>query len=121
MNKNVKQRWLAALRSGEYKQTTGCLRRDEADEIHAAPKGYCCLGVLCDIVDPKGWDYDSEGRRAHRCMRGAPSVSVLHKAAVAPDDGRQDTLIAMNDGAGAYVMDGPQSFDVIANWIEENL
>jgi len=40
MNPRIKQRWLDALRSGEYKQTTGNLR-----DIN----GFCCLGVLCDL------------------------------------------------------------------------
>lgn len=45
MNKKVKALWLKALRSGKYKQTTGCLRdKNENGEI-----GYCCLGVLTDI------------------------------------------------------------------------
>jgi len=40
MNPRIKQIWLDALRSGEYKQTTGNLR-----DIN----GFCCLGVLCDL------------------------------------------------------------------------
>lgn len=40
MNPKVKAKWLAALRSGEYKQTRDVLRDDD---------GFCCLGVLCDL------------------------------------------------------------------------
>jgi len=40
VNKKVKTKWLKALRSGEYKQTTSALRDD---------RGYCCMGVLCDV------------------------------------------------------------------------
>jgi len=40
VNKEIKARWVAALRSGVYAQTTGALHNE---------KGYCCLGVLCDI------------------------------------------------------------------------
>lgn len=40
MNPRIKQRWLDALRSGEYKQTTGNLQDSN---------GFCCLGVLCDL------------------------------------------------------------------------
>lgn len=36
----IKTKWINALRSGKYKQTTDCLRDDT---------GYCCLGVLTDI------------------------------------------------------------------------
>jgi hypothetical protein len=40
MNEDVKKLWIEALKSGKYKQDKGQLRSD---------KGYCCLGVLCDI------------------------------------------------------------------------
>lgn len=45
MDQAIKAQWIAALRSGEYAQTTGRLRRDE---------GYCCLGVLCDLAEKAG-------------------------------------------------------------------
>lgn len=42
---DVKERWLTALRSGNYKQVKSALRKLRSDkEI-----GYCCLGVLSDI------------------------------------------------------------------------
>lgn len=41
MNPEIKQQWVNALRSGEYQQTTGTLRRET---------GFCCLGVLCDLA-----------------------------------------------------------------------
>ena len=44
----VRRRWTEALRSGRYRQTTGKLR--------ALDGGYCCLGVLCDVVAPHLWD-----------------------------------------------------------------
>jgi hypothetical protein len=40
------KRWLAALRSGEYKQGHGRLRIDDL---------YCCLGVACEVEDPSQW------------------------------------------------------------------
>lgn len=40
MNRDIKDKWVAALRSGEYEQGKGRLR--EGDK-------FCCLGVLCDI------------------------------------------------------------------------
>lgn len=40
MKADIKQKWVAALRSGEYEQTEGVLRNGN---------GYCCLGVLCDL------------------------------------------------------------------------
>lgn len=40
MNEEIKTRWVSALQSGEYKQGTGLLHRDDK---------FCCLGVLCDL------------------------------------------------------------------------
>lgn len=41
MNPEIKKQWVAALRSGEYKQGTGQLRSKNNE--------FCCLGVLCDL------------------------------------------------------------------------
>ena len=45
MNTEIKARWTAALRSGEYPQAEGRLR---------ATEGFCCLGVLCDLAVKDG-------------------------------------------------------------------
>ena len=45
-NKENLREWVKALRSGEYEQTTGALRRGD---------GYCCLGVACDISGLGEW------------------------------------------------------------------
>jgi hypothetical protein len=37
-------KWIQALRSGEYKQTTGQLNNNE---------GFCCLGVACKVLIPQ--------------------------------------------------------------------
>lgn len=42
MHKEWADKWVAALRSGEYKQGFG--------ELKANNNSFCCLGVLCDIV-----------------------------------------------------------------------
>lgn len=41
MDKHIAERWVQALRSGQYKQGVG--------ELHPSSKSYCCLGVLCDL------------------------------------------------------------------------
>jgi hypothetical protein len=47
MNNQVKQLWVEALRSGEYKQSTGFLHNH-------ADGSYCALGVLCEIARQEG-------------------------------------------------------------------
>jgi hypothetical protein len=58
VNAEVKQQWLDALRSGEYEQTKGALRRgnplDPEDLDDGYNAGYCCLGVLCDLAVKAG-------------------------------------------------------------------
>jgi len=45
MRKEIADKLVSALRSGEYSQTTGRLRDGDS---------YCCLGVLCDIAVKEG-------------------------------------------------------------------
>lgn len=44
--KRHRKKLVAALRSGEYRQTT---------EVLTDGKGYCCLGVACEISGLGGW------------------------------------------------------------------
>ena len=46
MKQEVKDEWVTALRSGDYKQGEGMLRQVLDDNTEA----YCCLGVLCEIA-----------------------------------------------------------------------
>ena len=50
MNENAKK-WVEALRSGRYKQTSMFLRRKKIS-------GFCCLGVACEISGLGQWDDD---------------------------------------------------------------
>jgi len=45
MNEQIKELWVKALQSGEYKQSIGKLCTIKSD----GTKGYCCLGVLTDL------------------------------------------------------------------------
>jgi hypothetical protein len=51
MNPKIREQWCAALRSGEYEQTKGALRRYRPG---GKPAGYCCLGVLTDLYVKAG-------------------------------------------------------------------
>ena len=98
MEKELKRKWLKALRSGEYNQIEGELR---------SRKGHCCLGVLCDVLDPSRWDdYDYDG------------LDVEFEGALLAETGltneHHTELIEMND---TKLM----SFKQIAIYIERNV
>lgn len=106
MNEEIKVKWVEKLRSGEYVQGHGVLRFNDE---------YCCLGVLCDIVDPDGWD----GRYyvfSDQSGFAAPPPPLMDEINL--DNVAAITLIGMNDG---MYPDRKHSFSEIADWIEENL
>ena len=49
----VRDKWIDALRSGDFAQTTGVLTRVVAAR-DGAPVGDCCLGVLCKLAVKHG-------------------------------------------------------------------
>jgi hypothetical protein len=68
MNLEIKTKWLAALRSGEYSQTRANLRDSE---------GFCCLGVLCDIYSKENevsWGPPKKPYYSHLTMGGMMSL-----------------------------------------------
>lgn len=100
MNNDVKEKWVAALRSGEYEQGTRMLSRDNK---------FCCLGVLCKL---SGLEFSPE--------RGYLPDSVVKWAgldSISPGvvkDGVTDSLAYLNDVKGL-------TFNQIADLIEEQL
>lgn len=113
LNPEVKARWVAALRSGEYTQGKGMLR--EADNC------MCCLGVLCDLYDKDGWGKLFNG------FSGSPPMEVREWAGfpVAPyeDDSRPtpDVTIAGRVEALYTHNDQGATFAEIADAIEQQL
>lgn len=49
MKQDIKDKWVAALRSGNYKQGTGELRKVKDDGCTY----HCCLGVLAEVAGLK--------------------------------------------------------------------
>lgn len=108
LTSKVRRRWIRALRSGKYKRADGELRVvDDRGKI----LGHCCLGVLCDLLDPKGWD---SGEAAHRDRHGFPDHDLRKIAQL--DDRAMYDLADMNDSLGPRA-----GFASIATWIEKNL
>lgn len=113
--------WVAALRSGKYKQGVGGLRRDDR---------FCCLGVLCEIAEVPSFEtvgavtYYTYAFNEHihgisyipdRFVPSIISDLDLLKT-IRKDDGNLNELMGqlmtMNDS-------GNYSFNEIADFIEE--
>jgi hypothetical protein len=107
MNAEIKQQWVVALRSGQYKQGRGKLRRQ-------TPEGdrYCCLGVLCDLLAADKWTvYDGEEYFAIDGFVAFPPKELRARAGF---DGKiENQLVMLNDAEG-------YGFHQIADWIEAN-
>lgn len=103
MDNDLKQIWVNALRSGNYTQGKRALR--------TANDEYCCLGVLCDLVDSSQWvlQEDSKFYAWDRDI-ALPPVSWVSDML----DSKMFVLANLND-------DQQKSFSEIADWIEENL
>lgn len=56
MDPRVRDRWQAALRSGDYRQGRGVLARIVVDDAATGDVSmqYCCLGVLCELAVEDG-------------------------------------------------------------------
>lgn len=105
MNKTLRNKWIKALKSGKYSQGQSYL-------YHMG--NYCCLGVLCEVskIPSTESQVDTRFYRGN----GTNDVDLLDKLlnTFGLTEFDQDHLISMNDTHR-------NSFDEIANWIEENL
>lgn len=109
MNQVVKAAWVKALRSGEYLQTTGRLRREQEGKPH-----YCCLGVLCDISGLGQWTPNRGNGYTTTELEDFATLPhrVQEWAELSPDV--RGELVGMNDAS-------QETFNTIADFIEENL
>jgi hypothetical protein len=121
MNPEIKAQWVAALRSGEFEQGKGTLKRDGK---------FCCLGVLCELAARAGVVTAAQDRGITRygtglehgtgiADSGTLPPSVRHWAEV---DSHNPNLIPNNhESAAAYLNDGGVPFAHIADLIEYHL
>lgn len=115
--KDFKKKWIAALRSGEYKQLKNNLYKENWVTSDRQESGYCCLGVaarVCgldkEFIKDKDWlnEIDEE------VINESIPAMLLYDAYT---NELIKKLQEMNDGEGRK----QRSFKQIANWIEKNL
>jgi hypothetical protein len=105
MNKELKAKWVEALRSGKYKQGKGMLRNEKGQ--------FCCLGVLCDITNVELITLMNGLSESVFYYNGNPSfLTTKHLQEISLDGSQQNVLIDMNDQGIC--------FDAIADYIETN-
>ncbi len=101
---SLKDKWLVALRSGEFEQGFGQLNKD---------KCFCCLGVLAEVAKFPKCNYGapySGGDEFSYCIGGSNHFGTFPPGYVTC----QETLMKMND-------DERKSFAEIADYIEEHV
>lgn len=109
MDPAVKARWVEALRSGKYTQTTGTLRSRD---------GHCCIGVLAEVA---GWDWSlGDIVNGENYFDGADDDGASLCAMTGLPKDEIPTLARMNDGRRDLAL-RRHSFAEIADYIEANL
>lgn len=115
MNSEIKDKWLKALRSGKYKQTTGVLKASDS---------YCCLGVLCDVYsktkkksgikfDDFNQFFDGENLKLSILSDRIINWAELSGNEIEPSRDNHATLMVLNDSG--------KTFLEIADIIEKHL
>lgn len=120
MNRQIKDKWISALRSGEYNQDSdgGYLKTCD---------GYCCLGVLCDLyVKETGKEWERVEETGYSKLGGMydflPEEVITWAEMENPnplvhysdeDVNHEGTITDLNDSG--------VPFDVLASLIEEQV
>jgi hypothetical protein len=127
MNPEIKEQWVTALRSGEYRQGKGALKRKDDEGFQ-----YCCLGVLCELAIENGvnvkqsvvdgeYFYDNGDMILPQKVRAWAAVEDTNPyiANIFANGGyHRFALAELNDGAPSYNM-ASWTFAQIADLIEE--
>lgn len=104
----ARKKWVKALRSGKYEQTTGRLTRDGK---------YCCLGVACDVSGLGKWEYGGAfGADLYRTKMGeAEGWSLPYEVINRLGFNRYDetVLILRNDKKGDTFLDIADTIELL--------
>lgn len=114
MNQKIKELWINALRSGEYKQSQHALR---------TVSGFCCLGVLCDLaakLELGTWRQTIESKWVFEPMGGNSRQDTL-PGRVVEWAGLRDSNPDTDKGSLASLNDHGKSFEEIADIIQAEL
>ena len=118
--KHFKEEWVKALKSGNYTQGAGALRR-ENEQLIDKPE-YCCLGVACSVAGVPE-EYISgewiETDYIFEMDQYSEVPEILHGSS--DDNELVSVLSTMNDTHTDDTSEHKFSFEDIADWIDENI
>jgi len=120
VNSDIKKRWVNALRSGKYVQIEG--------HLHDGEKGFCCLGVLTDLyLEENGTKEQKELWKVEGCLLDRDLERQVYYLGEEVRDWAglyyADPAVKTNEGRRflTSLNDHNNTFEQIANWIEEGL
>jgi len=118
MNEEVKNKWIEALRSGDYEQGRCAMHRGDT---------FCCLGVLCDVHRKEQLESRGESD-AWVEETWEENLSYYHASTILPAEvsrwagfNSTNPTIEINEKTNTIAThnDTGQSFEVIADAIEK--
>lgn len=128
MKKEIAEKWVAALRSGEYEQGSGMLRKvgyktnEERTETTAVDK-FCCLGVLCDIHRLESTEGEWDELKYRGARYTTPEGNYLPPAVIewaGICGGSNPSIVERGEGKHlANLNDEGCTFEYLANRIED--
>ena len=119
MNKDVKEKWVKALRSGEYKQGCGVLH-------NSSENTFCCLGVLTDLyIKEHGGEWEDTKHTDAMMFDGQPYYLPIPVQEWADVDRAHEVLVKEKGQRIRrplpWLNDHELDFKGIADLIEEQL
>ena len=132
MKKSIKNKWVKALRSGDYIQGDAQLCNPPEDE-ETDDYTFCCLGVLENLyclANNESFTQWGDAVHSERCADWSGLPITIDSTGDPYKDEENPTiekLTTMNDGTSLSMFSTdvlpvkPKSFKQIANWIEKNL
>lgn len=101
VNKKLMRKWIDMLRSRRYKQGQGCLR--QKGPTSRSVDRYCCLGVACDMIDPKKWEFsETISRNQYYYDEDNELASMEVRSKLGITENEQVELSTMNDGGKKF-------------------
>lgn len=110
MNKRIKKLWIKALRSGEYRQAKGALRKGRSANVR-----YCCPGVLEHFRTRETGDTFTRGKCPNQGLLSKKTTEWAGLNSIDP------TLMPLRHKIAADLNDAGKSFNYIADRIEKYL